>query len=133
MRECRVHRAGAGLKPEGARSLPSPVSETGNGATFRFAKHCGRCTLPTIHRKTGKRSKELEPLRTLKKYRTNFYPHLDRNEGGPVAFLGVNVSFGGSAREVQEIRVGDVVSPTETMMAPEMLLGRDNPWGEKYF
>ena len=115
-------------------------SGSADGAIFSFAKHCGRCTLPTINRHTGERSKELEPLRTLKKYRTNFYPHLDKEKNGPVAFLGVNMSINHgdgirkkSKSSYREICVGDMVTPLETMAAPDMLLGQDNPWGSNYF
>ena len=110
-----------------------------NGVSFQFAKHCGRCTLPTINRHTGKRSKELEPLRTLKKYRTNFYPHLPRKD--PVAFLGVNMNFMGlngsddkqSGPSEVTVRVGDTVTPVKNMTPPKMLLGRQNPWGPNYY
>jgi uncharacterized protein YcbX len=141
LRECRVHAGGRDGDDanSGGGDDDDDDDDSGGGARFSFAKHCGRCTLPTINRRTGKRSADLEPLRTLKKYRTNFYPHLDRKKSGPVPFLGVNVSFGGrrggrrSKKSRRVIRVGDTVTPIETMAPPEMLLGRDNPWGAKYF
>lgn len=60
-------------------------------ATIRVAKHCARCTVPTVDQKTGKRG--VEPLRTLESYRT-------RN--GKVYF-GQNLIHEG--REI--LRVGD--------------------------
>ena len=103
---------------------------------FRFAKHCGRCTLPTVNRHTGKRSRTLEPLRTLKKYRTNYYPHItDPNSPfhTPQAFLSINITIDLNDNDLPIIKVGDVLKPTQTQTPPVMMVGRNNPWGSKYY
>ena len=116
---------------------------TNRGASpwnFRFQKHCGRCVLPTVNRNTGKQSKTLEPLRTLKKYRTNYYPHIGPGSPfyKPQAFLGINTSLHTDDHDVADqhpkiIKVGDTLQPKQTQAPPVMMVGRRNPWGPRYY
>ena len=116
---------------------------TNRGASpwiFRFQKHCGRCALPTVNRHTGEQSKTLEPLRTMKKYRTNYYPHIGPKSPfyKPQVFLGINTTFHTGVHGTKDtgsnvIKVGDILQPTQTQSAPVMMVGRRNPWGPKYY
>ena len=118
-----------------------------SGGKLRFGKYCGRCMLPTVSRHTGERSKVMEPLRTLRRYRSQFYPHLATTSKfhGPQAFLGVNANFGGEdddcddnndgspPRSSWEVQVGDPVRPTRLRKPLAPMLGEKNPWGANYF
>ena len=103
-----------------------------HGATIKFAKYCGRCVLPTVNRHTGLRSKTLEPLKTLRKYRAGFYSHLSESSSfyAPTPFLGINCFFGGVEGIV---RVGDVVQPLSTRSPFQPMVDRKNPFGAKYY
>ena len=105
-----------------------------DGVNIVFSKNCGRCILPTINIHTGIRSKDLEPLKTLRKYRAGHYSHIKDTTSpffGPQPFLGINCNFG---KNEGTIRVGDVVQPLEIREEIfQPMLGSKNPFGKKYF
>ncbi|XP_046441184.1 mitochondrial amidoxime-reducing component 1-like isoform X1 [Daphnia pulex] len=76
----------------------------GEQAIFRYVKGCDRCVLTTIDPATGIKDPDLEPLRTLRKYRLAEDPVL-RRAIGESPLLGINLSLEQSGR----IRKGDVV------------------------
>ena len=45
-------------------------------AYFRIVKKAGRCTVPTVNPKTGVKDLKLQILKLLKKFRSEYYPHL---------------------------------------------------------
>ncbi|KAG5890165.1 hypothetical protein JTB14_005185 [Gonioctena quinquepunctata] len=67
-------------------------------AIFRNVKDCTRCTMTTIDPKDASRNPEMEPLRTLKKYRMSNGP-----EALPVMGIGLEV------RKTGIVSVGDKV------------------------
>jgi len=73
---------------------------------FQFLKQCGRCAVPTVDPSDGTKDENLEPLKTLKKRRAGYYPHL--GSGDTQAFLGTNLRH--MHKSGQCIRVGDCIS-----------------------
>lgn len=76
----------------------------GSRATFRCIRPCARCVMTTIDPDTGMRSREGDPLKTLKKYRQFDDPEQRKRDGESPRFgeyLGMDV--GGV------IRVGDPI------------------------
>ncbi|CAF0917815.1 unnamed protein product [Didymodactylos carnosus] len=69
-----------------------------NGIEIHTPKPCGRCTIPLIHPYDGTRNKEGQPIRSLRKYRTN--KSMDAVIFGQ---NGIHLSGG-------EIHVGDIVT-----------------------
>lgn len=74
----------------------------GNSRFYKI-KHCTRCLLTTVNPDTGVKSKDMEPLNTLKSFRIN------KEKYGFSPLFGINIVLEENSAEIFTAKVGDPI------------------------